>query len=269
METQSYKVNGPAQVFLTTTNIDLDPELENRCLTLTVNESREQTEAIQQIQRENDTLEGLKRKQQRLDLRIKQQNVQRLLNPVQVVNPFTQDLLFPSHRLRLRRDHDKYLTLIKAIALLHQYQREIKILKVKDQEPATELEYIEVTKEDIQTANRLFPKVLERSLEDLPPQTIRLLQQITRLCREKAEEEKIPLTEIRFTRRDVKRYTTFGDTQTKIHLARLVSHEYLLSYRKHVNEVYQYELLYYSEEEQIKAKDTGLDHFNQLFKKAI
>ena len=265
METQSYKVNGPAQVFLTTTNIDLDPELENRCLVLTVNESRKQTEDIQIMQRENDTLEGLKLKRQRFELRYKHQNAQRLIQKVQVINPFSKDLTFPSHRLRLRRDHDKYLTLIKSIALLHQHQREIKILK----DGSEELQYIEVLQEDIEKANKLFPKVLERSLEELPPQTILLLNQITQLCKDKAEAESLSLAEIRFTRRELKRYTTFGDTQTKVHLARLVSHEYLLSYRKHVNEVYQYELLYFSEEESKTAQDAGIKRFSSQLKQAV
>ncbi|MBU2511439.1 toprim domain-containing protein [bacterium] len=267
METQSYKVNGPAQVFLTTTNIDLDPELENRCLILTVNESRKQTEAIQTMQRENDTLEGLKLNQQRFRLRYKHQNAQRLIQPIQVINPFSRELTFPSHRLRLRRDHDKYLTLIKSIALLFQHQREIKVLK--DGNGDEELHYIEVVESDIKVANRLFPKVLERSLEELPPQTILLLNQITQLCKEKSEMENIPLNEVRFIRRDLKRYTTFGETQTKVHLARLVSHEYLLSYRKHVNEVYQYELLYYAEQEKQTAKDAGIGCINPLLKQAV
>ena len=46
-------------IFLTTTAIDLDEELLNRCLVLTVDEDREQTQAIHQMQREAQTLEGL------------------------------------------------------------------------------------------------------------------------------------------------------------------------------------------------------------------
>ena len=46
-------------IFLTTTAIELDEELLNRCLVLTVNEDREQTQAIHRLQREQQTLEGL------------------------------------------------------------------------------------------------------------------------------------------------------------------------------------------------------------------
>lgn len=45
-------------IFLTTTAIDLDEELLNRCLVLTVDEEGAQTQAIHQQQREQQTIEG-------------------------------------------------------------------------------------------------------------------------------------------------------------------------------------------------------------------
>ena len=45
MTTQEYHVEGPVMIFLTTTAIDLDEELQNRCLTLAVDECPEQTRA--------------------------------------------------------------------------------------------------------------------------------------------------------------------------------------------------------------------------------
>ena len=50
-------------------------------------------------------------------------NAQRLLEPLPVVNPFADALTFLDDKTRTRRDHVKYLTLIRAIALLHQHQR--------------------------------------------------------------------------------------------------------------------------------------------------
>ena len=54
--TKEYRVQGPVMVFSTTTHIDIDEELQNRCIILTVDESREQTKAIHQMQRERRTL---------------------------------------------------------------------------------------------------------------------------------------------------------------------------------------------------------------------
>ena len=54
-------------------------------------------------------------------------NAQRLLRPLAVVNNHVEEEEdFPDHLTRTRRDHMKLLTLIDAIAVLHQYQRVIK-----------------------------------------------------------------------------------------------------------------------------------------------
>jgi hypothetical protein len=65
------------------------------------------------------------------------------------------------------------LTLIDAIALLHQHQRERKTATRGG--GGTTLTYIEATEADIAAANRLAAEVLTRSLDELPPQTRRFL----------------------------------------------------------------------------------------------
>ena len=59
--TQEYRVEGPVMIILTTTAIELDEELLNRCMVLTVDEDREQTQAIHGLQRDAQTLEGMLR----------------------------------------------------------------------------------------------------------------------------------------------------------------------------------------------------------------
>ena len=44
--TQEYRVEGPVMIVLTTTAAEIDEELLNRCLVLSVDESRAQTQAI-------------------------------------------------------------------------------------------------------------------------------------------------------------------------------------------------------------------------------
>ena len=50
---------GPVAIFFTTTEVDVDEELLNRCVVSRVDEDREQTRAIHDRQREGETLEGL------------------------------------------------------------------------------------------------------------------------------------------------------------------------------------------------------------------
>lgn len=156
--TSEYRVEGPVMLCLTTTAIDLDEELLNRCLVLTINETAAQTAAIQQRQREARTLAGLQAKVHGEQIIAAHRAAQTLLQPLAVVNPYAESLTFASDRVRLRRDHQKYLALIDAIALLHQYQRKRSTLDVHGER----LEYIEVQPQDIALANRLAHAVLGR-----------------------------------------------------------------------------------------------------------
>jgi len=236
--TQEYRVDGPVMIFLTTTAVDIDEELLNRCLVLSVDEGRAQTEAIHRLQRQRRTLEGLLAREAKAATLTLHQNAQRLLRPLAVVNPYADRLTFLSDRTRTRRDHEKYLTLIDAIALLHQHQRPIRRAEGSD------LAYIEVTLADIAQANRLTHEVLGRSLDALPPQTRRLLGPIAAMVAERAAAQATARGDIRFTRRALREATGWGDTQLKLHLSRLAELEYLLIHRAERGQGQVYELLY-------------------------
>ncbi|HZW12914.1 MAG TPA: CHC2 zinc finger domain-containing protein [Noviherbaspirillum sp.] len=238
--TQEYRVEGPVMMFLTTTAIDIDEELMNRCIVLTVNESREQTRAIHRLQREKRTLEGLMRKEQKQRILTLHRNAQRLLRPLAVVNPYADQLTFLDDRTRTRRDHEKYLTLIDTIALLHQYQRPVKTV----QAGGKTIDYIEVTLADIDTANRLANDVLGRSLDELPPQTRRVLDALHGMVEYEAQSQAIARQEVRFSRTDVRRVSGLSDTQCRIHLERLIAMEYVLVHRGARGQSFEYELLY-------------------------
>jgi len=236
MVTQEYHVQGPVMLFLTTTAINLDEELQNRCLTLAVDESPAQTDRIHRLQRERRTLAGLIAKGDRQEVLTKLKNAQRLLQPVPVLNPYAMGLTFPSGRTRNRRDHEKYLTLIDAIALLHQHQRARGQHVVRDRV----VEYIAVTLDDIALANQIAPEVLGRSLDELPPQTRRLLDYIRDLVKQKNDSGK---TASIFSRREVKDACGWSLTQVRVHLERLVELEYLAIKCGRMGGPFQYELL--------------------------
>ncbi len=224
--THQYRVEGPVMLFLTTTAIDLDEELLNRCVVLTVNEEREQTRAIHRMQREAQTLEGLKRRLERKEIVRRHQNAQRLIEPLFVANPFAREIQFPDGLPRMRRDHAKYLALIRSIALLHQHQRTVK--------ESHGVRYIEAKREDIEVADQLTQDLLRQSLDELPPQTRRLLGLIVEFVNGREG--------FHFSRRDVREATEWGHTQLKIHLHRLEELEYLIVHRGGRGQNYVYEL---------------------------
>jgi DNA primase len=232
MVTQEYHVEGPVMIFLTTTAIDLDEELQNRCLTLAVDESAEQTGRIHRLQRERRTLAGLIAKVERQDVLKKLRNAQRLLQTVDVLNPFAPSLTFATARTRNRRDHEKYLTLIDAIALLHQHQRETRTLPGGQR-------FIEVTLDDIALANELAPEILGRSLDELPPQTRRLLGYIRELVKKK-QAGSAPT----FSRKELRDHCGWSLTQVRVHLERLVELECLAIRHGRLGSQFVYEVLF-------------------------
>jgi len=238
--THQYRVEGPVMIFLTTTAIDLDEEMLNRCMVLTVNEDREQTKAIHRVQRQAQTVEGLLRRQDRNAILTVHRNAQRLLKPVPVVNPYAPGLTFQDSQTRTRRDHMKYLTLIRSVALLHQHQRPRKTVEHRGRT----VEYIEVALADIAMANRLAHEVLGRSLDELQPQTRRLLLAVDEMVTAECERQKMERSDYRFSRRDVREATGWGDTQLKTHLHRLEELEYLLIHRGGRGQSIVYELVF-------------------------
>jgi DNA primase catalytic core len=240
LTTQTYRVQGPVMLLLTTTAPELDEELRNRCLVLTVDEDRAQTRAIHRQQRERQTLAGLLAERDRARVRKLHQDAQRLLRPLLVVNPYARALTFRDDRTRTRRDHLKYLTLIRALALLHQHQRPLKRIVHHGEQ----VEYVEVTLEDIAAANRLAHEVLGRSLDELAPQTRRLLGLLDTMVREACERQALARATYRFTRRDVRHFTGWSDFQVRTHLDRLISLEYVLVHRGSRGQGFVYELLY-------------------------
>lgn len=237
--TKEYTVQGPVMLCLTTTAIDLDEELVNRCLVLSVNESKQQTEAIHQRQRQKRTLAGLQQQLDKQAIVQQHRHAQRLLKPLAVINPYADQLTFLSHQTRTRRDHEKYLSLIDSIALLHQYQRPQKTIEHQ----GNTLTYIEVTKDDIALANHLAHEVLGRTLDELPPQTRKLLNHIQTLVQEHCQQHAIQPNAYRFSRKTIREYTGWSDGQLKIHCKRLEELEYLLVHRGGRGQLMEYELL--------------------------
>ena len=237
--TQQYRVEGPVALLLTTTATDIDEELMNRCLVLAVDEGREQTRAIHQLQRDRRSLEGLLARREKDALIQLHQNAQRLLKPLAVLNPYAQFLTFPDQTTRLRRDHEKYLTLIDVIAFLHQHQRPMKTAQRGEQV----IDYIEATLADIELANRIAHEVLGRSLDELPPQTRRLLRLIDAHVKAECARLAVKRADFHFNRRSLREAIHWGDTQTKLHLARLAELEYLVTHRSQSGG-FEYELVY-------------------------
>jgi len=136
---------------------------------------------------------------------------------VAVVNPHAPDLSFSDRATRHRRDNAKYLGLIRAVALAHQHQRPRRQTDVGGRA----VTYIEATAADVACAGRLCAHVLGTTVDELAPATRRILAATRAFA---AGRQGVP-----FTRRALRQAVGMGDSQMKVHLARLVDLEYVVA----------------------------------------
>ena len=166
--------------------------------------AREQTERIHALQRKARTLEGLRLKKKRRAILDLLQNAQRLLKPVDIINPFANELTFTAERTRTRRDHEKYLTLIEAVTLLHQHQRPL-----EDDEEAGP--HIKTTLEDIEIANSARPRKssAEASMNSRPKPDA-CSKPSSKMVAATCEKRAIDQDRCHFTRREVREHSSAG-----------------------------------------------------------
>ena len=226
-KTELKTVEGPVAQFMTSTQAEFDEELANRYLVLTVDEDREQTRRIHAAQREAETLRGWLRGIERDEVLRTHHNAQRLLRPLRVNNPFADQLTFPDDQIRLRRDHKKYLGLIRTIAFLRQYQKPVKSCEHRGKT----LQYIEVDDHDLRLADEIAAQVLGRSLDELAPPSRTFLIALHGMVEAWAKAQGIHRDKVRFSRREVRERLKWSEPQVRRHLDRLTQLEYLLCHR--------------------------------------
>lgn len=253
--TDTYEVEGPVMMFLTTTSEHPDPELQNRCLTLRVNESAAQTAQIHARQR-SGYLPG-KAKRDSVEIRRLHQNAQRLLAPLEVSMPWADQLTFRQDQTRMRRDNAKYLSLIASIALVHQHQRPL--IDTGGGNLA-----VEATADDVALAKRLIAQTMGQSLDDLLPQTRQLLALIDDWVSQEAKRQNVDRSLVRFSQRQLRETFGWSDRQVRHHLKRLVELEYVLAQCSGVGNGRQYQLLYNGQGREGEAFLLGLVDANKL-----
>jgi hypothetical protein len=248
-------------IFLTTTAIDLDEEMLNRCLVLSVNEDRAQTQAIHRVQREAQTLEGLLQRRDRSTILAVHRNAQRLSEA----------------RLRcqsLRAGVDLPRLADADPARPHEVSDAHPLYRAVASASAATTRRSSIAGARSSTSKLRWPtsplpialahEVLGRSLDELPPQTRRLLLAVDTMVTAECERQKMARSDYRFSRRDVREATGWGDTQLKIHLHRLEEMEYLLAHRGGRGQSFVYELVFARQADSGKPTLPGLIEIEKL-----
>lgn len=153
------KVNGPVCIAGCTTKESVYEDNANRCFLINLDESNEQDERVMNYQRKISA--GKINATDEIQARQLLQNVQKVLQPITVINPYAELLQIPKEVFKQRRTNAHYLAFIEVITFFKQYEREQKC------DEATGEIFIETTIEDIQEANQLLKEILLRKSDEL------------------------------------------------------------------------------------------------------
>ena len=159
LKTVTLNVEGPVCVSGCTTREQLYEDNANRCILLYMDNSIEQDKKIMEYQRKLSAGQVDESGQHKLKEQVK--NVQRILKPVTVKNPYATFLQLPEEVFKPRRTMLLLLLFTETITYYHQYQRTLKT------DTDTGEQYIESTLEDIEAAFMLLETTLLKKSDEL------------------------------------------------------------------------------------------------------
>ena len=159
LKTITLRVEGPISLAGTTTRERLYEDNANRSLLIYLDSSKEHRERIMEYQRRLSAGKINTREETQLKEFFK--DVQSVLKPISVRNPYAEHLKLPEYVFKPLRTNAHYLAVIETITFYHQYQREIKT------DPQSGERYIETELKDIEWANRLLKEVLLAKSDEL------------------------------------------------------------------------------------------------------
>jgi predicted transcriptional regulator len=263
-KTIMFKVTGPVTVAGCTTQEKIYEDNANRSFLVYIDESAEQDEAIMNHQRKKSagTINNEEAKQ------IKQllQNTQRILQPIQVRNPFAEQLKIPTEVFKPRRTNAHYLQFIEAITFYHQYQRqwlststgEIIYNPAQGKVPPSGAEgaFINTTLEDITEANKLMKEVLLRKADELSGATRNYFEQLKEILQQQ--------TQTTFTNKEIRKQLRIPATTVRRYHNELLQSGYIKLQENKKQQGYRYEIISYEEYQQLKNNiATVLDNILQ------
>lgn len=250
IKTYTFVVEGPVSIAGCTTKESVYEDNANRCILLYLDTSTRQDELIMEYQRKVSA--GLINYKEEEAQRTLLRNVQRMIKPIKVVNPYAPCLKIPKNVLKPRRSHRLYLRFIEVVTLYHQYQRE---LKAKDNEL-----HIETTFEDIAWANKLLKHILIRKADELTTACRNFLERLKKHLKDKNETT--------FKAKDIRGELRIHASSLKKYLLELYNNGYIKQSGGNKQRGYIYEIASYEEYEELKSSiNNALDDLLENIKK--
>ncbi|NLR59015.1 toprim domain-containing protein [Chitinophaga polysaccharea] len=210
LKTVTVTVDGPVSVSGCTTREKLYEDNANRCLLLYVDASKEQDRHIMEYQTRLSA--GAVNHSQEQAIKQLFRNVQQVLQPVRVVNPYAGCIHLPEQIFKPRRTMTLLLSFIETITFYHQYQREVK--RDSNGQP-----YIETTPDDIAAAFDLLKEVMFSKGDELAKATRNFLELLKALLKAESKAS--------FTAKEIREILRINPGNLKRYLSELERYGYL------------------------------------------
>jgi DNA primase/energy-coupling factor transporter ATP-binding protein EcfA2 len=169
LKTITLTVEGPVCVSGCTTKEKIYEDNANRCILLYTDQGRDQDKRINEYQAKLSG--GEINKEREIQYKELFKNMQRVLRPIGIINPYAKWIELPEQVFKPRRTMTLLLGFIEAVTFYHQYQREVK----KDAHGGL---YIETTVEDIEAAFGLLKNVLFSKSDELTKSAREFFEQL-------------------------------------------------------------------------------------------
>ncbi len=234
LKTITLRVEGPVSVSGCTTRERVYEDNANRCILLYIDTSSEQDKRIMTYQKSLSS--GKINHQMEHQITHKIKNVQRLLKPIKVVNPYAELIDLPDEVFKPRRTLLLLLGFIETITFYHQWQRSVRT------DSQSNSHYIESTKEDVEAAFSLLKEVLFSKSDELT--------KAARVFLEKLKAQ-VKDGEVFYTQ-DIRKQLRISSSTIHRHIRELKINGYLKYKGGNKYRGYEYQITDYEEYDQLK-----------------
>jgi energy-coupling factor transporter ATP-binding protein EcfA2 len=229
-------VRGPIASISCTTRAEVYEDNISRCFVVAVDESREQS--LQIIQYQNDKSAGVISGKQEKETRLFMQDCLRLLRPLEVVNPYANQIHLPKDAHKIRRLNELYQSFVRQITLLHQYQR-----KTDSQGRLI------ATVADLKAACDILFESIVLKVDELDGSLRQFFEQLKSYVKSKGQEYE-------FNRFEIRKATGVSKTQQHRYLNQLIELEYLRQFG-FANRGYRYKIAHWDDVAALRAQLKG------------
>jgi DNA primase len=231
-------VYGPIASMSCTTKGEIYEDNMGRCFIIAVDESHEQTLRI--IEYQNKRAAGQIDEQKEKQCAEFIQTLVAMLKSHEVVNPYADKVHLPEEAHKIRRLNGLYQAFVKAVTLMHQYQRK------KDARGRLISE-----KEDLQIAAEIMFESIVLKVDELDGSLRQFYERLKTYVKTKGNGHH---ESYEFGQREVRQALNVSKSQLQRYLNDLVQLEYIRPSGGHINKGFNYKILYWDNIQALRAK---------------